>query len=94
MLLVDAAHESSSGRQDFIDENEDSLLWGELDPLADDVDKLSNSQVCRDKILLLVDGRDVALLNLLANNLFEKLVSTRFQYGYFRHHIDDMIEGR
>lgn len=69
VLLVDAAHESSGGRQNFIDEDEDGLLGGELDALADDVDKLAYSQVCGDKILLLVDGCDVTLLDLLANNL-------------------------
>lgn len=45
VLLVDAAHKSSSGRQNFIDENEDGLLGGELDALADDVDKLTDGQI-------------------------------------------------
>jgi hypothetical protein len=69
VLLVDAAHERSSGRQDLIDEDEDGLLWRELDPLPDDVYELTDSQVGWDKILLLVNGRNVALLNLLADDL-------------------------
>lgn len=69
VLLINATHESCCRREDLIDEDEDSLLGGELDPLADDVDKLTYSQIRRDKVLLLIDGRDVALLDLLANDL-------------------------
>ena len=69
VLLIDAAHEGSRGRQDLIDEDENSLLGGELDALADDVDELADSQVGGDKVLLLVDGGNVALLDLLANDL-------------------------
>jgi hypothetical protein len=71
MLFVDAAHESSSWGQDLIDEDEDGLLGGELDSLADDVDKLAYGKVGGDEILLLVDGGDIALLDLLTNNLFD-----------------------
>lgn len=59
MLLVDTAHERCSRRQDLVDEDEDGLLRRELDALADDIDKLSNSEVGGDEVLLLVDGRDV-----------------------------------
>lgn len=45
VLLVDAAHESGSRRKDLIHEDENSLLWGKLNPLADDVDKLAYCQV-------------------------------------------------
>lgn len=69
VLLVDAAHERSSGWQDLIDEDEDCLLGRELDALADDIDKLSYCKVGRDKVLLLVDGCDVRLLNFLAYHL-------------------------
>ncbi len=69
MLFVDAAHEGSGRRQDFIDEDEDRLLGRELDTFADDIDELSYGKVGGDEVLLLVDRRDVRLLNLLADDL-------------------------
>lgn len=75
MLLVDAAHEGSSWRQDLIDEDEDGLLRGELDALADDVDELADGEVGWYEVLLLVDGRNIALLDLLADDLDGKRVS-------------------
>ena len=75
VLLVDAAHERSGGRQDLVDEDEDGLLRGELDPLADDVDELADGEVCWYQVLLLVDRRDVALLDLLADDLDGERVS-------------------
>ena len=69
MLLVDAAHKRSSGWQHFVDEDKDGLLWAELDALADDIDELADSKVCGDKVLLLVDGSNVGLLNLLTDDL-------------------------
>lgn len=69
MLFVDAAHERGGGWQDLVDEDEDGLLGRQLDALADDVDKLADGEVCRYQVLLLVDGRDVALLDLLADDL-------------------------
>ena len=72
MLFVDAAHEGRSWREDLIDEDEDGLLGRQLDPLADDVDELADGEIGRDKVLLLVDGSDVALLDLLADNLLER----------------------
>ena len=59
MLFVDAAHERSCGWQDLIDEDEDGLLWTQLDAFADDVDELADGEICRDQVLLLVDGGDV-----------------------------------
>jgi hypothetical protein len=76
VFLIDAAHQGSSRWQDFVDENENGLLGRELDALADDIDELANRQIRWDEVLLLVDGRDVALLNLLADNLEETEVST------------------
>lgn len=77
MLLVDAAHKSGCGGKDLVDKDEDGLLGRQLDSLADDVDELANSQIGGDQVLLLVDGRDVALLDLFANDLFSAFVSTR-----------------
>jgi len=68
MLLIDRAHQGSSGRQDLIDEDEDGLLRGQLDALADDIDKLAHGQIGGHQVLLLVDRRDVALLDLLADD--------------------------
>lgn len=79
MFFVNAAHERGGGGKDLVDENEDSFLWGELDPLANDIDELTDSEIGRYKVLLLIDRRDVALLNLLANNLFV-YVSNKFVF--------------
>jgi hypothetical protein len=68
MLLINRAHERSSRRQNLIDEDEDRLLGGQLDALADNVDELAHGQVGWHKVLLLVDGRDVAFLDLLADD--------------------------
>jgi len=68
MLLIDTAHQRSSRRQHFIHEDEDRLLGRELYPLADDIDELAHGEVGGDQILLLVDGRDVGLLDLLADD--------------------------
>ena len=46
MLFVNAAHECSSGWEDFVDEDEDGFLWAKLDALADDIDELSDCEVC------------------------------------------------
>ena len=73
MLLVDAGHECGGWWQDLVDKNEYGLLWRELDTLADDVDKLADGEIGWDEILLLVDGGDLGLLNLLADDLDELL---------------------
>lgn len=70
VLLVDTAHKRGGRREDLVDKDEDGLLRAELDALADDVDELAHRQVGGDEVLLLVDGRDVALLHLLADDLF------------------------
>ena len=75
VLLVDRAHESGGGREHLIDEDEDGLLGRELDALADHVDELAHGEVRGDEVLLLVDGSDVRLLDLLADDLFAMSVS-------------------
>lgn len=47
VFFVDTAHECSSWREDLVNEDEDSLLGGELYALADHIDKLSHSEVGR-----------------------------------------------
>jgi hypothetical protein len=59
VLFVDAAHERGGGRQNLIDEDEDRLLGGELDALANHIDELANGEICGNQVLLLVDGGDV-----------------------------------
>jgi hypothetical protein len=72
VLLVDGGHERGGRREDLINEDEDGLLGRELDALANHVDELSDGEVGRDQVLLLVDGRDVRLLHLLADDLYGK----------------------
>lgn len=69
VLFVDAAHERSGGWQDLIDEDEDGLLGGELDALADHVDELAHGEIGWDEVLLLVDRSDIRLLDLFADYL-------------------------
>ena len=69
MLLVDGAHERSGRWQDLVDEDEDCFLRRELDALANDIDKLTNSEVCGDEVLLLVDSSDVRFFHFLADDL-------------------------
>ena len=68
MLLVDTAHERGSRWQDLIDEDEDGLLGGELNALADHVDELTDSKVGGNEVLLLIDRCDIRLLDLLADD--------------------------
>ncbi len=81
VLLIDAAHEGGGWRQDLVDEDEDGLLRGQLNALPDDVDELADGEIGWYQVLLLVDGRDIALLDLLANDLERERVS-------------DMLRGR
>jgi hypothetical protein len=75
VLLVDGAHQRCCRWQNLIDEDEDSLLWGKLDALADDIDELSDREVCWDQVLLLIDRCDIRLLYLLTDNLDNIVVS-------------------
>lgn len=59
VLLVDAAHQGSSRREDLINEDEDGLLGRELDALPDDVDKLAYGEICGYEILLLINSCDI-----------------------------------
>jgi hypothetical protein len=68
VLLVDAAHKGGGGRQDLVDEDENGLLGRQLDALADHVDELAYGEIGGNEVLLLVDGRDVGLLDLLADD--------------------------
>lgn len=69
MLLVDRRHECCGRRQQLVDEDEDGLIGGQLNALADDVDELADGEVGGHQVLLLVDSCDVALLDLFANYL-------------------------
>ena len=69
VLLIDRAHKRGSWRKHLIDEDEDGLLWAELDALADHVHELADGEIGGNEILLLVDGSDIRLLDLLADDL-------------------------
>src|ERR1700744_5419927 len=69
VLLVYGAHQRGGRRQHLVDKDEDGLLGRQLDALADDVDELADGQVGGDEVLLLVDGGNVRLFNLLADDL-------------------------
>lgn len=69
VLLVYRAHQRGSGWQHLVDEDEDGLFRRQLDALTNHIDELADRQVCGDKVLLLVDGRDVRLFDLFADDL-------------------------
>jgi hypothetical protein len=77
VLLVDGGHERGGRREDLVDEDEDGLLGRKLDALADHVDELAHGEIGGDQVLLLIDGRDVRLLDLLADDLYGKETSAR-----------------
>jgi hypothetical protein len=77
VLLVDGGHERGGRREDLVDEDEDGLLGRELDALADHVDELAHGEIGGDQVLLLIDGRDVRLLDLLADDLYGRETSAR-----------------
>merc|ERR1711991_935489 len=74
VVFVDRRHERGCGRDGSVvvcavDKDEERLFGRELDPLADDVGELAHSEVGRDKVLFLVDLRNVPrVLCLLANH--------------------------
>jgi hypothetical protein len=47
VLVVDAAHQSRRGWEHLIDEDEDGLLWRQLDALANNIYELADSEICR-----------------------------------------------
>ena len=69
MLLPARAHQRRSGWQNLVDEDEDGLFWRKLDALADNVNELAHGEVGRDQVFFLVYGRDIRLLDLLADDL-------------------------
>ena len=68
VLLINGRHQRGGRWQHLVDEDEDGLLGGELDALADDINELTNGQVRGHQVLLLVDRRDVRLLDLFADD--------------------------
>lgn len=69
VLLVDRAHECSSRWQDLVDKDENGFLRRELNALADNIDKLTDGEVGRHQVFLLVDSSDIRFFNLLTNHL-------------------------
>ena len=59
VLLIDGAHERSCRWQDLIDEDKDGFLGRELDALANNIDKLTDSEIGGYQVLFLVDGSNV-----------------------------------
>ena len=68
MFLVNGAHQSGSGREHLIDEDEDGFFGRKLDPLADHIDELTDGEIAGHQVLLLVDRGDVGFLHLLADD--------------------------
>lgn len=45
MLLVYRTHQGCRGWKDLVDEDEDGLLWCQLDPLANHIYELANGKI-------------------------------------------------
>jgi len=57
VLLIDGAHKSCGGWENFIHENEDGLLRREFDSLSDNIDKLSHGQIlCNIRLVYVPKG--------------------------------------
>jgi len=69
VLFVYVAHQGRCRRKCLIDKDKDCLFGRKVDSFANDVDELPNRQICRYKVLLLVNCRNVALIDLFANDL-------------------------
>lgn len=69
VFFIDATHKSSCWWQNLVHEDEDGLLRRKLDALADHVNELADGEICRYKVLLLVDGCNVRLFNFLTDHL-------------------------
>ena len=69
VLFIDAAHKSSRRGQNFVDKDENGLFRSKLDTFANDIAELADRQVRRNKILLLVYGRNIGFFHLFADYL-------------------------
>lgn len=52
----------------MINKDKDGLFRVELDPLSNDIDELSNCEIGWYEVLFLVNGGDIALVDLFANH--------------------------
>lgn len=72
MFLVDGAHQRRRWWEHLIHEDEDGFLGRELDALADHIDELTNSEIGRHQVLLLVNSGDVGFFDFFADHLLRK----------------------
>lgn len=71
MIRVDVGNEGGVRRKDIFNENEQRLLWLDLDTLPNYVRELPNSEVVGNQILLLVDAWNITPVCFLDNDLNE-----------------------
>lgn len=69
MLIINGTHECGGGRKDFIDEDENCLFRSKFNTFTDNIAELSDCQIGWDQVFLLIDGRNIGFLDLLANDL-------------------------
>lgn len=72
MFFVNTAHERRGRRKHLVHKNKYGLLWGQLDSLANDVNELTDRQVGWYQIFLFVNSGNVALFDLLADDLYHE----------------------
>lgn len=71
MLLIQGTHCGRSGRNQVIDEEEERILWLQVDPFPDQKVELSDGQVRRHQVLLFVQVPDPSLRCLFHDHLHD-----------------------
>ena len=69
LYLVEGTHCGTGWGNHIVDEEEKSILWSEMDTLANEEVELSNSEIRRYKVLLLVQVSNTSLRSLLNDDL-------------------------
>lgn len=68
VLFVDCRHQRGSWWQGVLHKDKDGLLWAQLDSLPHHIDKLADSEISRDKVLLLINLGDISFASFLNNH--------------------------
>lgn len=76
MLGVNLVEDGRRRREDIVNKDEDGLLRRQFNSLPNHINELSNCQITRDEIFLLINSRNIAL-HLVRGYLFSLLHYTR-----------------
>jgi len=84
MLFIDGAHQGCGRRENLIYEDKDGLFRGQLDAFANDIDELADGKIGGNQVFLLVDGRDIGLLDFFTDHrdTVGVLLPDAFSFGF------------